>query len=169
MKMNQLALDNSERHCVFRSGDGWYGISALAVRSIVPRPNLTRTPHSDPILKGLCHLQNEFFPVIGLQALTQIQYETSPDAEQQLLIINGPQGPWGLLIDQAVALAALETSISTLSSRNDKWSKVTVGSASYQSQVLQVLDPIAMYDYASSLLEMFWQGAEQNKQELNLN
>lgn len=167
--MNQIALDNSERYCVFRSGDSWFGIHALAVRSVVPRPAITRTPHSDPILIGLCHLQNEFIPVISLQALTQIQYETSPEAEQQLLIILGPQGSWGLLIDQAVTLVALETSISTLSNQQDKWSKVTTASASFHNRVLQILDPNALYHYASSLLDMFWQGDPQTEHQLTCN
>lgn len=167
--MNQLALDNSERYCVFQSGGSWFGIPALAVKSVVPRPEITPTPHSDPILKGLCHLQNEFFPVVSLQALTQIQYETSPDAEQQLLIILGPQGPWGLLIDQAVSLAVLEASISTFSNHQDQWSKVTLGSATFQNQVLQILDPTAIYEYASNLLNMFWQTAGTTEHHLTCN
>ncbi len=164
--MTQITLDNSERFCVFRSGDCWYGIPALAVRSVVPRPKMTCLPYSDPILTGLCHLQNEFIPVISLQALTQIQYERSADAEQQLLIMLSPQGSWGLLIDQAVTLAALETSISTFSNRQDKWSRVTIGSASFQNQVLQILDLSAMYHYVASLLDMFWQCAEQTERQL---
>ena len=167
--MNQQALDNSERYCVFRNVDGWFGIPALAVRSIVPRPELTQTPHCDPILKGFCHLQNEFVPVVSLIALAQIEYETSPDSEQQLMILHGPQGPWGVLIDQAFALAALEISISTFSSRQDKWSKVTIGSAFYQNQVVQILEPTALYHYASNLLDMFWQSAEKTDHQLTCN
>lgn len=167
--MNQLALDNSERYCVFQSGGCWFGIPALATRCIVPRPAVNRTPHCDPILQGICHIQNEFVPVVSLQALTQVQYETCPGAEQQLLILNGPQGPWGLLIDQAVALAALETSISTFSERQNNWSKVTVGSASFQNQVLQILDPQAMYQYASKLLDLFWQSDELRENQLAFN
>jgi purine-binding chemotaxis protein CheW len=167
--MNQLALDNSERYCVFQSGGCWFGIPAISVRCVVPRPAVTRTPHSDPILQGICHIQNEFVPVVSLQALTQIQYETSPGAEQQLLILLGAQGPWGLLIDQAVALAALETSISTFSELQNSWSKVTVGSASFQNQVLQILDPHSMYQYASKLLDLFWQSDEMPDYQLTCN
>lgn len=167
--INQLALDNSERFCVFQCGDSWFGIPALAVRSVVPRPNITPTPHSDPILTGLAHIQNEFIPVVSLQALTQIQYETSPGAEQQLLIILGPQGSWGLLIDQAVSLAALETSISTISNHNDQWSKVTLGSATYQNQFLQIVDPTAIYSYTANLLNMYWQSAGQTTPHLTCN
>ena len=166
---SQLALDNSERFCVFRSGGIWFGIPALAVRSVAPRPEITPAPHSDPMLKGLCHIQNEFIAVVSLQALTQIQYETLPDAEQQLLTILGPQGPWGLLIDEAVSLAVLETSISTFSNHQDKWSKVTVGSATFQNQVLQILDPTAIYTYASDLLDMYWQSASQPGFQITCN
>ena len=167
--MNQLALDNSERYCVFQSGGSWFGIPALAVRSVVPRPEITPAPHSDPMLKGLCHIQNEFIAVVSLQALTRIQYETSPDAEQQLLTILGPQGPWGLLIDEAVSLAVLETSISTFSNHQDQWSKVTLGSATFQNQVLQILDPTEIYSYASNLLDMYWRSTGQPELELTCN
>lgn len=158
--MKQTDLSDSERYFVFKSGERWYGMPALAVRSVAPRPDITQTPYSDPILKGLCHVQNEFLPVVSLQALTQIQYETSQGSEQQLLVVFGPQGAWGLLIDEAVAIAPLETSISTFSNRLDRWSKVTLGSASFRSQVLQVLDPNAIYQYASNLLDMYWQNAD---------
>lgn len=167
--MNQLALDNSERYCVFKSDDNWYGVPALSVRSIVPRPELTSAPHSDPILKGICHIQNEFLPVVSLQALTQIQYETSPESEQQLLILLGPQGPWGLLIDGASALAALEISISTYSNQHDQWAKATVGSATYQNQVLQILDPNAVFEYAASLIDGFWRNVEPIEKSLSFN
>lgn len=167
--MSQLTLDNSERYCVFQSGGSWFGIPALAVRRIVPRPEITPSPHSDPILKGICHIQNEFIAVVSLQALTQIQYETSPDTEQQLLTILGPRGPWGLLIDEAVSLAVLETSISTFSSHQDQWSKVTLGSATFQNQVLRILDPNAIYSYAAKLLDMYWQTAGQPNFQLTCN
>ncbi len=150
-------FDYSERICVFRSGDGWFGFPSLSIRSVVPRPLIKRTPHSDPVLQGICHLQNEFIPVLSLRSLMSVQYETASNIERQLMIMLGPQGPWGLLIDQAVALVALETSVSSFSNRDDNWSKVIVGSASYLNHVLQVLDPTAIYLYASNLLESFWQ------------
>ena len=69
----------------------------------------------------------------------------------------------------AVALAALETSISTYSDLQNSWSKVTVGSASFQNQVLQVLDPHSMYQYASKLLDLFWQSDELPEYQLTCN
>ena len=165
--MINKTLDQSERHCVFRSDENWYGLPALAVRGIVPRPVLTSTPQSDPILKGVCHTQNEFLPVVSLRALTQIQYETGADTEQQMLILLGPQGPWGLLIDQAVSLASLEISIATYSDAQDRWANTVLGSASFQNRVLDVLDPVALYEYAASLIDGFWQNSGQIELQLN--
>ena len=160
-EMSNLDFENSERFCVFRSSDTWLGIPALAVRRVAPRPYLTPIPESDPIMLGLAHLQNEFVPVVSLRALTQIQYENSTELEKQLLVLTGHQGAWGLLIDQVITLAPLETSYSAFITQEDRWSAVTVGSASYRDQVLQILDPLALYRYAAGLLEVFWQDAAQ--------
>ena len=155
--------------CIFRSGENWFGVAALAVRSIVPRPDISRLPHADASLQGVCHVHNEFIPAVSLRALSSIQYDTSAEDEQQLAILLSPQGPWGLLIDEAATLAELEISISTYSNQNDPWSRVIIGSASWNNQVLQILDPVAMQQYASRLLEMFWQSGEQSQPQLTCN
>ena len=155
--MSQHSFDHSERYCVFQDGDDWYGIPALAVSSVVPVPTITQIPLSDPVLEGICHIRNEFLPVINLQSLAQSHYATLASSEQQLLVLLGPTGRWGLLIDQVVALVALEASLSASNDQQDQWSQVTFGSASYQNQILKLLDPAVMYQYASNLLEMYWQ------------
>ena len=163
--MSQVDFQNSERYCVFQSGDTWYAMPALAVRRVAPRPQLTPISQSDPLLLGLAHLQNEFVPVVSLRALTQVQYGSSSELEKQLLVLIGHQGVWGLLIDQVVNLAHLETSYSSFACQEDRWSVVTVGSASYRDQVLQILDPVALYSYASGLLEVFWQDVTRVEME----
>lgn len=160
------SLQIAEKHCVFQSDDRWFGMTALAVRGIVPRPELTPSPLSDPIMKGIGHIQNEFLPVVSMRALTQIQYDTNPEFERQLMILQGPQGTWGLLIDQASALAELESSISTYSNQDDNWAKVTLGSASWQSEFLEILDPTALFEYAETLVNGFWTNSSSNSQTL---
>ena len=155
--MNQVQLDNSERYCVFQCADRWYGVPALSVRSIVPLPPITPAPHCDPILQGIVHLQNEFLPVVNFRSLTEIQYDQNESNEQQLAVMLGPDGAWGLSIDRAEALASLEVAFTEISNEQDRWSKAVLGSASYQNQILQILAPIALYEYASSLIGGFWQ------------
>jgi chemotaxis signal transduction protein len=166
--MPNLDFENSERFCVFQSGEACFGIPALAVRHVAPRPALTPIPQSDPILLGLGHVQNEFLPVVSLRALTQVQYEHSQELEKQLLVLIGHQGAWGLLIDQVITLAPLETSYSSFTTQEDRWSVVHVGSASYLDQFLQILDPVALYQYAAGLLEVFWQDACQVQVETGI-
>lgn len=167
--MSESHLDDNGRCCVFRSGENWFGIGALGIRGIVPRPDITELPHADASLKGVCHIQNEFIPVVSLRALSSIQYETSADAEQQLAILLSPQGMWGLLIDEATTLAELEISISNFSNESDPWSRVVIGSASWNDQVLQILDPVAVHQYASRLLEMYWESSDQIQPQLTCN
>ena len=158
--MNQLQLDNSERYCVFQCADRWYGVPALSVRSIVPLPTITTAPYCDPILAGIVHLQNEFLPVVNLKSLTEIQYDQNEATEQQLAVLLGPDGAWGLSIDRAETLASLEVAFTEIANEQDRWARAVLGSASYQNQILQILAPVALYEYASSLIGGFWQESE---------
>ena len=157
--MKQLDIDNSEKVCVFRIGDDWFGVPALSVRSITPRPQISDVPYSDPTLAGLCHVHNEFIPVFSLLALIQAHYQSTNDGQQQLLIINGQQGPWGLLVDHVVALSQLDISLAPYDEGSEKWSTISQGTATFREQVIQIIDPAALYQYGSHLIEMFWQGA----------
>jgi len=164
--MEQLDFDGSERFCIFQCHEQWYGISALDVQGVSPRPEIRSVPNSDPVLSGVSHLHNIFMPVVSLQALAQINYEQTANSQQQLLTLLGPSGPWGVLIDQVISLAPLEVSISNFSNANDQWSKVLSGSASYRNQVVQILDANALYQYADSMLNRFWSNSVSTDAEL---
>jgi chemotaxis signal transduction protein len=159
-RMKQLDFTDAQKFCVFQSGGSWLGLPALRIRQVAETPSLTPVPNSDPILKGICYRQNEFIPVVCMRALMHIQYDSPRSSEQQLLLLTGNHASWALLIDRVIALADLETTISTFSIHDDQWSRVTVGSASFRDQVLQVLDADALFDYASHLLYMFWENSD---------
>ena len=93
------------------------------------------------------------------RALIQSHYETSDSAEQQLLILLGSAGPWGLLIDEALTLAALETSSSAFPTHHDHWSKISPGTATVENHVVKILDPEAMFQYAADLVNSYWDDA----------
>lgn len=157
--MENLSLETAQRYCVFQSSNAWYGIPCLNVRSVVPKPNITRLPFSDPVIRGVCHIRNEFLPVVSLRSLLNIQYEAG-ESEQQMIILSNRSTAWGLLVDRTDGLEDLETAYSTLSDSNDaSWSKVIVGTATYRQHVIQVLDSDAIYQDACQLLESFWNGS----------
>ena len=149
-------FNHSDRYCVFQSGENWFAWPSLAIRCVVPQRSVTLVPHSDPILDGICYVQNEFVPVLNLRALMNVEYESEVEGERQLMIMLGSQGPWGLFIDRAIALASLEISYSSFEQDGDGWSRVIIGSATYSKHVVQVMDSEAVYLYAARLLNMFW-------------
>ena len=158
--MKTLDLNEAQKYCIFECNDNWFGFSSLYIRGVIPRPEITALPHSDPVVLGVAHVQNEFLPVISLRALLDVQYE-STDNQQQMMIMSNNQLSWGLLIDRAIGLSELEVSISMLPDHEDMWSKVVTGSASYSNQVLQVLDPDAVYAYAQNLLKRYWNDSDR--------
>ena len=155
--MTNIEINDSERFCIFRCQDQCYGLPALDVRGVSPRPVIRPVPNSDPTLAGISHVQNEFIPVVSFRALSQVSYSSDAGADQQLLTLPGPSGAWSMLIDQVITLAPLEVSFSSFSCHNDRWSKVVVGSADHRGEVVQILDANALYQYAAGLLEEFWQ------------
>jgi len=157
--VEKLSLETAQRYCVVQSSNAWYGIPCLDVRIVVPRPNITRLPFSDPVIQGVCHVRNEFLPVVSLRSLLNIQYE-SGESEQQMIILSNRSSAWGLLVDRTEGLEDLETSYCTLSDGGDAaWSKVIVGTATFGQHVIQVLDTDAIYQDAFQLLESFWSGS----------
>lgn len=164
----RLNLDEAQKYCVFESNENWFSLPSMNIRGVIPRPAITPLPQSDPVVVGVSHVQNEFLPVISLRSLMEIQYEARDSSEQHLMIMTANQTSWGLLIDRAVGLSTLEVSVSTLADPEDTWSKVVIGSASYTNQVLQVLDPEAIYLYAVGLLGRYWSDAARFESEASI-
>ncbi len=153
-----------QRYCVFRSGAGWFGLPALSIVQVAHRPKVTVIPGSHSILCGLAHVRNEFLPVFSFGKITDFD-EQEERYENQMLVINGTQGSWGLLIDQTVAVAELETSFSSLNVAEDRWSLVTAGSASYRDHVLQILDPVSLFQFIVCKLDDYWGAAWVSQSE----
>ena len=166
--MKTIDLNEAQKYCVFESNDHWFGFSSLNIRGVIPAPEISGLPHSDPVVVGVAHVQNEFLPVINLRALLDVEYENK-NPQQQMMILSINQLNWGLLIDKAHGLSTLEVSISTLPDRDDTWSKVVTGSASWSNQVLQVLDPEAVYGYAHEMLQRYWRDAARFEFESTLS
>ena len=71
-----------------------------------------------------------------------------------------------IVFDSGPLADAIRASLSVPLIDETLYSKVTLGSATYQNQVLQILDPTAIYEYASNLLNMFWQSAGTTEHQL---
>ena len=155
--MKPFDVESSEKYCIFQNGDCWFCFPALAVQNVSARPAIAPVPLSDPILRGTCHIHNEFLATFSLEALASLPSASPAGAEQQMIVINGPCGAWGLLVDKVSGLAPLEISLSPRTELDGGWSAVVIGSASYLGTIVQVLDPANLYRLAQTRLENFWE------------
>ncbi|GAB4154559.1 MAG: hypothetical protein Tsb009_31230 [Planctomycetaceae bacterium] len=105
-------------------------------------------------MNGLCHLRSEFIPV--LSASTLLVNHDSSISENQMIVLTGEHGPWALLIDTVVGLDNLEISFVRERESSDAWSSSMIGTASFQDQVVQVIDPDLLYRFVMKRLETDW-------------
>lgn len=151
----------SEKYCVFRSGPTWFALPALSVREVTSRSRVVTLPASRPGTLGLCHVRNEFLPVLSLYALL------SDDAagrmpETHMLILMGPEGPWAVLVDAVETLVSLDVTVATEAAPEDLGSGAVHGWAGYGEQSVQVLDASRLYDLAVKLVgSLFRDGGER--------
>jgi chemotaxis signal transduction protein len=155
--MNSNDFHFAHTHCIFRRGSGWFALPAVSVREVILRPPVVIVPHSDPILAGLCHVRGEFLPALRLDSLLVENADCLP-SEEQMIVVNGPEGSWGLLTDEVEALATLETSTTPETGFEDLWSEAVAGWSAYESQVVRVLDPNRFYRATQRALEQWWEG-----------
>ncbi|QDU40448.1 CheW-like domain protein [Maioricimonas rarisocia] len=148
-------------HCIFVAGDSTWSVPASVVREITPRPPITPIPDSPSLLAGMCHLRNEFLPVFSLDAIAGEATEVPSDREH-LLVMTGPDGTWGLLIDRGVALEPLEIAVADELSDSGT-PPVVMGTASFREQVVRVLDVDALLRTGSQTLSRHWNGSESTR------
>ena len=153
---SSLDLSSSEKFCVFQRATATFGLLASVVREVASRPKITVVPDADPLLAGICHIRNEFLPVLRLSEFAARE-ETRP-AEQQIVVVSAASGPWALLVDRVIGLLPLEVSLCSDVGASHGWSAAVMGSATHQNQIVQVLDANALLRLAEDVLNRFWRG-----------
>ena len=151
----------TDDYCVFRVGRDAYAIAAGDVREAVEAVPIVEVPQSPSCLAGLCHLRNEFVPVLSLHSL--IKGTTAGDNEiRYLLVIDTNNGAWALAISQVMGLERLELA-STNGSHEDTASRLFFGTASFRDEVIRVLDANRLYRVASDFLNHMWSPESSHK------
>ncbi len=144
-----------DQFCIFRVGAESFAMAAKGVREVVERPGMVRVPDSPPALLGVCHLRNEFLPVLSLHGLL-IEGEDQAAELPFVLVMTGADGPWAVPISRALDLEALETASTADTDWSDPVTRAVVGTATFRDEVVRVLDADALYRLAEELLESVW-------------
>jgi chemotaxis signal transduction protein len=143
----------SEKYCVVRARGEGFAVPASAVREVLSDVTLVPLPHISSLLAGVCHVRSEFLPVIRLSALFDPTAADS-QASNHVVIVQGHNGPWALLVDEALALTALEPSLSIEPpSGGDAGPDAVIGTATFGDRIVRVLDVSATYRWAEKQLK----------------
>ena len=155
--MNPLNAPASEQYCVFLVGGIWFALPATLIREVAAKPTIAAVPLSNSALAGLCHEGSEFLPVIRLPSrLSSNEPAQKPcSLERQMLVLNGPNGPWGLLIDQVHGIESLECSHDA-EGYCDDWSTAVMGTSAWQDQIVRILHADGLYRLAEQMLKRDW-------------
>lgn len=145
----------SDKHCVFRVGASWYSLLATTVREVTMTPALVRVPGSHAAMAGLCHMRNEFIPVVYLGPLME-GVTGGQTTAGKMLVLSGAAGNWALIVDEIIALESLETLINPDGRSPDTGSTMVMGTATCRNQIVRVLDPNSLYRRAEELLRSCW-------------
>ncbi len=157
--MPQFDLNQSEKYCVFRSGNDRFCVPALAIRNVGPRPDLCPLPMTDEVLAGLAHEQREFFPVYSFCTARGVRPE--PQMEQQMLVLINDTGPWGLLIDEVLGLESLELSLNAHRGQAASWSSVSIGSTAFKDHFVTAIDSQNLCEFVQVRLNHAWNQTRQ--------
>jgi len=149
-----LDLSSAEKFCVFQRASATFGLLASVVREVAMRPTVTFVPDADPLLAGICHIRNEFLPVLRLSEFAA--HKKSDIGEQQIIVISAPHGPWALQVDRVIGLLPLEVSLCSDVGASHGWSAAVMGSATHRNQIVQVLDANALLRLADDVLSRYW-------------
>jgi chemotaxis signal transduction protein len=113
--------------------------------SIVPLPCFAA------LLAGVCHVRNEFLPVLRLHTL-QDEVDRDGEVNARLVVLTSPSGPWAVLVDEVAGLVPLEVSVDADVKFLDGWMSAVMGSATFRNNVVRVLDPNRLYCLAEQEL-----------------
>ena len=163
--LSSVDLQTCERYCVFQYGDACFGVLATTVREVALRPKVSVVPGAGSMLVGLCHLRNEFLPVVQLR--DGVFDVNSSSQNQQIVVVSAAGGSWALLVDRVIGLVPLEVSLSSEGSSAIGWSSSVMGSASLDDQIVQVLDANALFRYFDASLSQSWKNTQAPQEMLS--
>lgn len=152
--MKSLDFQSNEKFCVFRSGTDRFCVPAQAIRNVAPRPTICQLPLTHEVLAGLAHEQREFIPVYSFMAARGVAVDAR--AERQMLVFISDSGPWGLLVDEVLALESLELSLHAQRGQASSWASVSVGSTAYRDQFVTAIDTHNLHEFMQRRLHETW-------------
>ncbi len=145
----------SAKHCIFQCGVAHYAISATTIREVAYLPPLVPVPRCPELIAGICHIRSEFVPVVSVTSVLGISDQGKSADAKQLLLLSHTLGTWGLMIDRVIAIDSIETHVDGTHRSEGQLSPI-LGTASFQANVVRVIDPKVLHRFAQQALVREW-------------
>lgn len=144
-------MSASNHYCIFQVAGDFFAAAATQIREITSKPGYATAPCSSSVLAGVWHEGSEFLPMLRLP----FQANSDPDNETHVLVIHGPFGRWGLLVDHVHNIATIECSQGN-EACNNEWSTALMGMSTWNGQSVRVLNLDGLYRLSEEMLEYDW-------------
>jgi purine-binding chemotaxis protein CheW len=143
--MPSLLLQTAEQDegiemCSVRVGQTLYGIPVTRILEILGKPAKQPVPLAPTYIGGLVHYRGEVLTAVSLRRLLDMTFH---DAVEDILVFEGADGYFGLLVDEVgevmtVLPADFESNPSTL---DDRRKALFAGTYKLSNALLVMLDP----------------------------
>ncbi|HUO78491.1 MAG TPA: chemotaxis protein CheW [Thermodesulfovibrionales bacterium] len=88
----------------FTLGNEEYAFRIDEIHEIIRPQRVTMIPKTGSHLRGITSLRGKIIPVVDLRRLLSLNGNTVEEAKQKILILKGPKGPFGAIIDRVVGV-----------------------------------------------------------------
>jgi purine-binding chemotaxis protein CheW len=97
---NGAAIDTGARQFVtLYLGNRYFGVDVLKVQEVIRQQPMTRVPLSDKVIRGLINLRGQIVLALDLRCRLGMDLR-QPDEECMNLVVQTPDGPVSLLVDE---------------------------------------------------------------------
>lgn len=140
LTMQTSAADEVLEMCSVRVGQTLYGVPIMRILEILGAPTTQPVPLAPGYIGGLVHYRGEVLTTVSLRMLLDMP---ARDATQDILVFEGADGYFGLLVDEVgevmtVLPADFEGNPSTL---DDRRKALFAGTYKLKDALLVMLDP----------------------------
>lgn len=87
-----------------------YAFRVTDVREILRRQKISRVPRMEPHVMGITSLRGMVIPVLDIRCRLEPEVKRRTEKNTRIMIVNGPKGPIGAMLDGPVDMVAVAES-----------------------------------------------------------
>lgn len=134
---------------VFAIADEYYAFRLFDLHEVLRKQMITHVPRMPDYMVGITSLRGKIIPIMDLRKRLSMHADREDRQDMQMLIIRGPKGPIGVLIDRVIGVRRIdETLVSGPPPHLDEQQLPLVGAVVRdQDRFISILDVDHVFDF----------------------